>query len=98
MKSYPLVAAVFASSLLLVGCHEEDILGEQLLSISGARSLETAAMNELLMKQTVADESVTGQSALEAVPVWKTLSYAEDLSDAYAERLAAIPEREAKFD
>ena len=97
MKSYPLVAAVFALSLLLVGCHEEDILGEQLLSIPQSRSLEAAAMNELLMKQAV-DESATETSALEALPVWKTLSYAEDLSDAYAERLAAISEREAKFD
>ena len=95
MKSLSLAAVTLSASVFLVGCHGDEMIGEQLMSLAESEQAIASQAYDSLDKLVEANPTAAGN---EPVPLWKTLSYSESLADAYAERIRVPGEPERQFD
>ena len=91
MKTTTLVAAAFVVPLLVSGCLRDESFPELSMMPPAAETVISANSSP----ESLVESAPTAAGA-DATPVWKTLSYSENLGDAYAERVVAG--RSADFD
>ena len=87
MKAVRLLAVTLALPLLTTGCLRDESFPELLM---GSASMESAALVATSPEALVSMMPTAAGTA--ELPAWKTLSYSEDLGDAYAERSFALIE------
>ena len=86
MKATTLVAATLLIPMLVSGCLRDESfpeLGMMFSAPEAVASSSTSTSPESLIA------SAPTAAGLESTPVWKTLSYSENLADAYDERVVA---------
>ena len=93
MKPSPLLATTLILSLSVAGCYQDEVIPE--LAMMPAPFEQKAELPASLDRMLELSPSAAG---LETIPTWKTLSYSEDIGDAFAERIAALDQKDHKFD
>ena len=84
MKRRILVAAMLLIPMLVSGCLRDESFPELGMMSSGP---EAVASSSITPESLIT--SAPTAAGLESTPVWKTLSYSENLADAYDERVVA---------